>query len=86
MCQSRYWKNIFTFKLPQRDEGIILAAKRQDDIMFSVTVLEDPKETFVIRLYEGIKKLESYRICKCTDVTKCLAHKELFPQHYYKEK
>lgn len=86
MCDKRYWKNIFTFNLSMRDEGIILAAKRSDDIIFSTSILLNPIESFVARMNEGVKKLEEYRICKCSDAVKCNYHRDKPKQHFWKGK
>lgn len=74
MCASRQWKQIETFPF---DESVNITATRSDGLILTIqTVFEkgDTIHQITTKVVNTMKRLESFRNCKCTSDQSCQKH------------
>lgn len=74
MCPSRHWKRIETFPF---DESINIVGTRSDDLIVTSQAVFEPKITphqMILKVADAMKRLESFRNCKCTSDKPCEKH------------
>lgn len=76
MCASRYWKTIETFPF---DESVNIIGTRSDGLIVTSQAVFEPKMScagIVAKIVAAMKRLESFRNCKCTSDEPCEKHKQ----------
>jgi hypothetical protein len=67
MCETRYWKNTYSFAEQGR---LIIGGIRSDNVKFQVVITD-------VQLYsvlKGLKSLEEFRSCGCDGKLYCNKH------------